>query len=134
MLGDISPTQAKLAVSMPSRFVEVARPVEEGVAWASSLPNTLRTNVGSFLPPVSFEVILVRLCGLYDKFLNLRLVSDTYTLVDNALSRFPPADQQTKCFLAAALLAVVLRWLFVLVVSRSILANYGATKMMHKEM
>lgn len=119
---------------MAPRFVEVSRPVEDGVAWASTLPSTMSTRVRSLVPHNATEMLFERFDGMYSSLLEIKFASDLHSAAGDAFDLLPEARLETKYLLLAALAAASLRWFFVLLTSRSILAHYGATKVMHKEM
>jgi hypothetical protein len=119
---------------MAPRFVEVSRPVEDGVAWASTLPSTMSTRVKSLVPHNATDMLFERLESMYSGLPEIKFASDFQRVASDAFDLLPEARTETKYLLLAALAAAVLRWFFVLLTSRSILANYGATKVMHKEM
>jgi len=79
-------------------------------------------------------MLFERLDSMYSSLPEVKFASDFQRAASDAFYYLPEARTETKCFLIAALAAAVLRWFFVLLTSRSILANYGATKVMHKEM
>lgn len=119
---------------MAPRFVEVSRPVEEGVAWASSLPVTVGTRFRSLLPHNASDILWQQAEDIYSRIPEVKLASDVRSLASSAAAALPEARAEAKFFLAAALAAALLRSIFVFWRSRSILANYGATKAMNKEL
>lgn len=119
---------------MAPRFVEVSRPVEDGVAWASSLPSTLGTQVRSILPSNASSILKERAEGLYNSLPNVKLASDVRSMACSAAAVLPGARAEAKYFLTAALVVAFLRSMFVFWRSRSILANYGAAQAMNKEL
>ena len=117
---------------MAPRFVEVSRPVEEGVAWAATVTDGLGAKLANITANATGEV-WKRLESLTDIAPDIKVYEDFRYWFDAAASSLPPAKQETKYMVLASVAFLVLRWLFVMLRSRSILANYGATKMMHKE-
>lgn len=118
---------------MAPRFVEVSRPVEEGVAWASTLPTTVSTRVRTWMPENTTDIIMQRLDMLYESIPEIRFATDLQSAANDVVALLPEARHETKYLLLAAVAAAVLRWLFVVLTSRSILKAYGATKMMKEE-
>ena len=116
---------------MAPRFVEVSRPVEDGVVWASTLPSTMSSTVRSLLPLNTSGMLFD---SMYSSLPEIKAASDFQKAASDAFDRFPEARMETKYFLIYALAAAVLRWLFVLLRYRSILANYAATNAVNKEM
>mgnify|MGYP006082673977 CR=1 FL=1 len=108
--------------------------MEDGVAWASTLPSTMSTRVRSLVPHNATDMLFERLDSVFSSLPEIKFASEFNRAASDAFDLLPEARMETKYFLLAALAAAVLRWFFVLLTSRSILANYGATKVMHKEM
>mgnify|MGYP006087494283 CR=1 FL=1 len=109
---------------MAPRFVELSRPVEDGVAWASSIPATVGNRVRSLLDKSDIQG-WAAWCRMNVPEINF---------APGFLGLLPQARLETKYLFVSALAAVILRCFFVFLKSRSILSIYGATKMMHKEM
>lgn len=119
---------------MAPRFVEVSRPVEDGVAWASSLSETLGTRVRSILPQNASDILRERAEEIYNSIPDVKLASDVRSMASSAVGVLPEARAEAKYFLTAAFVVAFLRAAFVFWRSQSILANYGATKAMNKEL
>lgn len=119
---------------MAPRFVEVVRPIDDGVAWASDLMSTVNGRVSLIGSKNTSSMILKKL-GEVSTFLpNIKIAADLRQSAISAFDVLPQACSQTKYFFIAALLVAILRWLFLIVLTRTILANYGANKVMNKEM
>jgi len=120
------------SIDMAPRFVEVSRPVEEGVAWAATVTDGLGAKLANITANATGEV-LKRLGSFTYVAPDIKVYEDLRCWLGEAASTLPSAKQETKYMVLASVAFLVLRWLFVVLRSRSILANYGATKMMHKE-
>lgn len=119
-------------IDMAPRFVEVSRPVEDGVAWAATVTDGLVAKLANITANATGE-IWKRLESITNAAPEIKVYDDLRYWLDEAASSLPSAKQETKYMVLASVAFLVLRWLFVMLRSRSILANYGATKMMHKE-
>lgn len=119
---------------MAPRFVEVSRPVEDGVAWASTLSSTMSTAFKSWVPHNATGMLFEKLDVVFSGLPEIKLALDFQKAAVDAFDLLPEARTETRYLILAAMAASVLRWFVVLLTSRSILANYGATKVMKKEM
>ena len=117
---------------MAPRFVEVSRPVEDGVAWAATVTEGLGAKLANITANATGE-LWMRLESITNAAPEIKVYEDFRYWFDEAASSLPSAKQETKYMVLASGAFLVLRCLFVMLRSRSILANYGATKMMHKE-
>ena len=117
---------------MAPRFVEVSRPVQEGVAWAASLPDQVKHNVRSFIPTQGTQRIINLLQNITATLPEFAAVSDLKLRIIALSNVLPPLQTQTKYFLLIACLALVARQCLIWVRSRAILAHYGAAKLIEK--
>jgi len=118
---------------MAPRFIEVSRPVEDGVAWATTLTDDIGTQLANMTTNAAAEV-LTRLRSIAVYFApNFNVYENCRPWLDATASALPSAKQETKYMVLASAGCLLLWWLFVMLRSRTILLNYGATKMMHKE-
>ena len=118
---------------MAPRFVEVSRPVEAGVEWASQLPSTLTHSISSIIPSNATDIVFERLDGLVKLVPEFKAYSDLRGACAEALQYVPPASHHAKNLAIAGFAVLLLRALFVFLRARSILSNYGAAKVMGKE-
>ena len=118
---------------MAPRFVEVARPVEEGVAWASSLTATVSSRLRALIPENATDAIMQNVNMVYENVPNIKFASDFQSAVNDFVDFLPEARNETRYLLLTAVAAAVLRWLFLVLTSRSILATYGTMRIMKKE-
>ena len=102
---------------MAPRFVEVSRPVEESVKLAWSLPQMISSRLQNATNGVS----------------SVRLVSDIRSFMLRRLALLPLPNREVQILLVTALVALVVRYVFVFLRSRWILSAYGAAKLVSKE-
>ena len=106
---------------MAPRFFELSRPLEDGVAWASNAAN----ETGEALKRLGFFSRTFYPDG--------KVYQTLCCWFGVAASHIPIAKKETQYAMLASAVVLIIRWLFVAWLSRSILANYGATKAIHKE-
>ena len=118
---------------MAPRFVEVSKPVEAGVEWASSLPSAFTKRVKSFIPNNATSIITNQIESIFNSIPEVKALGDLKSVIADALGFFHSPRDEVKYLVMISLAALFLRTTFVFLYSRSIVANYGAAKMIAKE-
>lgn len=113
---------------MAPRFVEVSKPVEAGVKWATTMHSGLSAKLSNITGAIrgateSFGGILP----------TFKLFADLRECASYIINLFPSPTTGVKMLLLSSLLILVCRSVFVFARSRSIVALYGAAKVIEKE-
>lgn len=118
---------------MAPRFVEVARPVEAGVEWASSLPSAFGERVNGLIPDNTTSILATRIEYFFNSLPEIKALGDLQSMLSRIAQIFPTPRIEVKYLAMISLVALILRTTFVFVYSRSIVSNYGAAKAIAKE-
>ena len=116
-------------VIMPSRFVEVSRPVEDSIKWASSFRAAMGSRIGLMLPRNTTSRLVARMADLRD----IRVIGDLSQAIEFVVACVPPVKQEVQVLIVSSVVFFFLRVAFLFWRSRSILATYGAAKVLAKE-
>lgn len=119
---------------MAPRFQEVSKPVEAGVQWATSVQSEFSSKIRRLLPTNVSATIIEAAHNLTNKVPDIKFFSDLKSGAWGVVDLFPQPTKEVKYLLVAALVILVLRSAFVCMRSRSILSNYGAAKVIAKEL
>ena len=117
---------------MAPRFVEVSRPVDASVKFASSIPGMLNSRLHDMLPSNITSIVLESVHNLTESLPDIKFFTDQYA-ASVGVDLLPKPKREVKMLLMAAVLALVLRYMYVFVRSRTILSTYGASKVVSKE-
>lgn len=118
---------------MAPRFVEVSRPVEASVKFASSIPGIVNSRLHNILPSNITGVTLELMHNFTESLPDIKFMTDLKDAASVGVDLLPKPKREVKMLLMAALVALVFRYMFVFVRSRSILSAYGAAKVVSKE-
>lgn len=118
---------------MAPRFVKVARPVEAGVRYVSSVPSALQGAIGRLLPANLTTTLSEKASGFADRVSSIKFFSDVHGFAASLLEALPPLKREVKLMLAAVATLLALRALFVHARSRWILINFGSAKVLSKK-
>ena len=110
---------------MPSRFVELATPIEDSVAWAESLG----ISFGTFLSELMNTFPLANLTHFGDVF-NLTIDSDfeRLRLASDLVQQIPSPKGVAAYILSAALAVTIARCILITNNTHKILKKYGQSQ------
>ena len=112
---------------MPSRFVEVATPLEDSVGTLSALGSSFVSRVSELVPENATQRMTSAFASVVPEVRGL----DTITQVVHAA---PKPSGTAYTLLVSAIALFSLRWVFIVIKSRRILAVYGYTKEFSKDL
>lgn len=118
---------------MAPRFIEVSRPVEASVKFASSIPRWMTSKLHNALYPNITAVVSESVHNVMESLPDIKFLTDLKYTAALGVDLLPIPNKEVTILLTASVGALVLRYLFVFVRSRSILSSYGAAKVVSKE-
>ena len=110
---------------MPSRFVELATPIEDSLAWAESLGMSF----GTFLSQLMDTFPLANLTN-FDKVFNCTIDADfeSLRLASNMVQQIPTPKGVAAYLLSAAIAVTIARCILITNNTKNILKQYGQSQ------
>ena len=119
--------------NMAPRFVEVLRPVQEGVRFASALPDVVLSLMSWVLPRNTVDVITNTMTAFEKCIPNIKAWTDFKLAVIFLVESLPPVRNEVSFLLKISVFFLLFRSAFVRLCTRSILLNYGASNAILKD-
>jgi len=117
---------------MAPRFVELSRPVEESVAWASTLPSALGDRVSNIAHD-SLNTLANVTHDTMKSMPTLKAFEDLKGLVASMVLIMPEPRYEVKLLGALSVAALLLRYAFLYLYSSSIVRHFGASNIVLKD-